>query len=219
MYKLPNVQFRHISYKEGVQMTDQSELAPAALLISYRVADFDAWKATFDALEDRRVENGFLGHHINRSQDDPSTLTLFFAVADPDKAKAYASSDELKESMAKAGAMSVPTFTWVTPVRENLVWDRALPAFIVTHHVADFDAWLAGYDEADEVRRSSGILGHAANRSIEDPSLAIVYHQAESFDTLRSFLDSEDLQAAMKKAGVVSEPQVSFHTGGWGKQY
>jgi len=44
MYKLPNVQFRHISYKEGVQMTDQSELAPAALLISYRVADFDAWK-------------------------------------------------------------------------------------------------------------------------------------------------------------------------------
>lgn len=200
-------------------MTDQSELAPAAILISYRVADFDAWKAMFDALEHRRVENGFLGHHINRAADDPNSLTLFFAVGDTDQAKAFVSSDEIKESMQKAGAVSVPEFTWVTPVRENIVWDKELPAFVVTHHVADFDAWLAGYDAADEIRRAGGIVGDAANRSIDDPSLAIVYHQAESFDTLRSFLESEELKAAMMKAGVVSEPQVSLHTGGWGKQY
>ena len=200
-------------------MTDQHELAPAAVLISYKVADFDAWKATFDSLEHRRVENGFLGHHINRAQEDPNNLTLFFAVANTDKAKAFVSSDEIKESMKKAGAISAPEFTWVTPVRENIVWDRKLPAFVVTHHVADFDAWLAGYDAADEVRRSSGIIGDAANRSIDDPSLAVVYHQAESFDTLQSFLESEDLKVAMKRAGVVSEPQATFHTGGWGKQY
>jgi hypothetical protein len=29
---------------------------------------------------------------------------------------------------------------------------------------------------------------HAANRSIDEPDLVTVYHQAESFDTLRSFL-------------------------------
>jgi quinol monooxygenase YgiN len=200
-------------------MTDQSGLAPAAVLISYRVADFDAWKATFDALEHRRVENGFVGHHINRAQEDPNSLTLFLAVADTDRAKAFSSSDELKESMKKAGAISTPEVTWVTPVRENIVWNRELPAFVVTHHVADFDAWLAGYDAAGEVRNSSGIVGDAANRSIDDPSLAVVYHQAESFDTLQSFLESEDLKAAMKEAGVVSEPQATFYAGGWGKQY
>ena len=200
-------------------MTDQSELAPAAVLISYRVADFDSWKATFDALEHRRVENGFLGHHINRAADDPNSLTLFFAVADTNRAKAFVSSDEIKESMRKAGAISAPEFTWVTPVRENIVWDRKLPAFVVTHHVDDFDAWLAGYDAADDIRRSNGIIGDAANRSIDDPSLAVVYHQAESFDTLQSFLESEDLKVAMKSAGVVSEPQASLYTGGWGKQY
>lgn len=52
-----------------------------------------------------------------------------------------------------------------------------------------------------------------------DPSLAIVYHQAESFDALRAFLDDDALAAAMKEAGVISEPEVSFHTGGWGKRY
>jgi hypothetical protein len=30
---------------------------------------------------------------------------------------------------------------------------------------------------------------------------------------------SPGLEAAMKKAGVTSVPQVSFHTGGWAKTY
>ena len=46
-----------------------------------------------------------------------------------------------------------------------------------------------------------------------------VYHQAESFDTLRAFMADPELQAAMKAAGVTSEPEVSFHIGGWGKRY
>ncbi len=49
--------------------------------------------------------------------------------------------------------------------------------------------------------------------------MAVVYHQAESFDTLREFLAMPELRAAMDAAGVTSEPDVSFHTGGWGKRY
>ena len=121
--------------------------------------------------------------------------------------------------MAKAGVTSQPEIMWVTPVREAVIWDRELPAMIVSHHVENFDAWLAGYDTADELQRSNGIIGHAANRSLDDPSHVVVYHQAESFDTLRSFLRSDELRAAMKEAGVVGEPEVTFHTGGWGKLY
>ena len=200
-------------------MTDPSSLAPAAFLITNQMADFDTWKATFDSAEQLRAANGYLGHHINRAEDDPNSVTVFFAVADADKAKAFVTSDEVKAIMAKSGVISAPEYTWVTPVRENIVWDRQLPAFVATHHVADFDAWLAGYDAAEEVRTSRGIIGQAVNQSIEDPSLAVVYHQAESFDTLRSFLESEDLKEAMHKAGVISEPQATFYTGGWGKQY
>jgi hypothetical protein len=94
-----------------------------------------------------------------------------------------------------------------------------LPAFLISHTVADFDQWLAGYDAADDLRSANGIVGHAANRSLENPSLAIVYHQAESFDTLHAFLENPDLKEAMNNAGVTSEPEVSFHTGGWGKLY
>ena len=52
------------------------------------------------------------------------------------------------------------------------------------------------------------------NRSLDDPSVAMVYHQAESFEALRTFLGDADLAAAMKEFGVVSEPEVAFQTGG-----
>jgi hypothetical protein len=69
------------------------------------------------------------------------------------------------------------------------------------------------------MREAGGIIGHAANQGIDNPSLALVYHQAESFDTLRAFAASDELRAVMKEAGVNSEPEFSYHTGGWGKLY
>ncbi len=200
-------------------MTDPAQLPPAALIVSYQVADFDAWKAVFDDNEQGRIDHGYLGHHVNRAEDDPNSLAIYLAVEDVDRAKAYVTSDELKSLIEKAGVTSQPEFMWMTPVREAIIWDRELPAMIVSHHVEDFDAWLTGYDAADELQRSNGIIGHAANRSLDDPSLVVVYHQAESFDTLRSFGSSDGLRAAMKEAGVVSDPEVTYHTGGWGKLY
>ncbi|MCH7586093.1 MAG: hypothetical protein IH941_13210 [Acidobacteria bacterium] len=200
-------------------MTDSAQLPPAALIISYQVADFDAWKAVFDANEQGRQKQGYVGHHINRAENDPNSLTIYLAVEDVDSAKTYVTSDDVKSLMEKAGVTSQPEFMWMTPVREAIIWDRELPAMIIIHDVEDFDAWLAGYDAADELQRSNGIIGHAANRSIDDPSRVLVYHQAESFDTLRSFLRSDELRTVMKEAGVVSEPEVTYHTGGWGKIY
>lgn len=107
----------------------------------------------------------------------------------------------------------------MTPMREAVVWDRELPSMVVTHTFADFDAWLEGDNAADELRTAKGIVGHAANLSLDDPSLAIIYHQAESFETLQGFLDDPALQTAMRDAGATSAPEVSFSTGGWAKLY
>jgi hypothetical protein len=198
---------------------DHQSLPPAAVVIRIRVADFDAWLPAFDSHQDIRRGAGILGHHINRAENDPNDISLYMALSDIEKAKAFAASDDLRERMQESGVISAPEITYMTPVREALVWDRELPAFILSHSVADFDQWLIGYDEAAELQAAKGIIGHAANRSIDDPSLAIIYHQAESFDALRAFLADEELQAKMKHAGVVSAPDVHFVTGGWAKTY
>lgn len=194
-------------------------LPPAAVIVSHPVADFDAWKIGFDAHANARKGAGMLGHHINRAEDDPNLVTIYLAVADIDKARAFSTSDELKSTMEEVGVSGPPEITWMTPIREAVVWDRNLPAMLVRHRVADFDAWLDGYDAAGELQAGKGIVGHAANRLLDDPSEVVIYHQAEAFGTLRAFLADPDLQSAMKAAGVTSEPEVTFHTGGWGRMY
>jgi quinol monooxygenase YgiN len=196
-----------------------SELPPYAALIAHPVDDVDRWKIGFDEHEPARRAAGILGHHINRAEDDPHLITIFLALSDLDAAKAFSQSPDLGETMQRLGVTGPPEIRWLQPIREEVVWDRQLPAFILHHRVADFDAWVEGYDQAGEIQRAGGIIGHAANRSIDEPDLVTVYHQAETFDTLRAFLANPDLEAAMKHAGVVSAPEVSFHTGGWAKFY
>jgi len=201
-------------------MPDNNQsLPPAAVVVRSRVADFDTWLTAFDSHEDVRRGAGILGHHINRAKDDPNDISLYMALSDLDKAKAFAASDDLRQRMQAAGVISVPEITYMTPVREAIVWDRELPAFILSHSVTDFDRWLQGYDAAADLQKTEGIVGQAANRSVDDPKVAIVYHQAESFDTLRAFLANDKLKAKMQEAGVISAPDVQFVTGGWAKQY
>ena len=201
-------------------MSDTAQsLPPAAVVVTHPVADFDQWKEGFDDHEPARKAGGMLGHHLNRAEDDPNLVSAYLAVSDIEAARAFADSPELAEKMQEVGVTGPPEISWMTPVREAIVWDRELPAFLLSHAVADFDVWLEGYDAADALRASNGIIGHAANRSLDDPSRAVVYHQAESFDDLRSFLGNSELRAAMEQAGVTSEPEVTFHTGGWAKMY
>ena len=197
---------------------DQS-LPPAAVVIRSRVTDFDTWLAAFDSHEDARKGAGALGHHINRDEDDPNDVSVYLALSDLERAKIFAASDDLRERMKSSGVISVAGITYMTPVREAIVWNRQLPAFILRHSVADFDRWLEGYDAAGDFQKAEGIVGQAANRSIDDPAVAIVYHQAESFDTLRAFLANDELKTKMQEAGVTSAPEVQFVTGGWAKQY
>lgn len=194
-----------------------AELPPHAALLTHRVEDVDRWKAVFDSHEAARRAAGILRHHINRAEDDAHLITLLLALSDLEQARAFATSPELGEAMQKAGVLSRPEIQWLQPIRDEVVSDRQLPAFLLRHRVADLDTWVAGYDAAAELQRSAGILGHAAYRSLEDPSVITVYHQAETFDALRSFLADPQLEAGMREAGVISEPEVTFHTGGWAK--
>jgi len=194
-------------------------LPPYAALITHPVSDFDHWKVGFDGDESSRRSAGMLGHHINRAEDDPNLITLFLALSDLDKAKAFSGSAELAETMGRFGVTAPPVIRWMQPVRESVIWDRQVPGFILHHRVADFDTWLAGYDGAAALQTSKGIIGHAANRWVDDPSMVTIYHQAEGFDTLRAFLADPELQTTMQAAGVISAPEVSFQTGGWAKFY
>src|SRR5665213_2735887 len=87
---------------------NNQSLPPAAVVVRIRVADFDTWLTAFDSHEDARRAAGILGHHINRAEEDPNDVSIYMAVADLDKAKAFSASDDLRERMQSAGGCQRP---------------------------------------------------------------------------------------------------------------
>jgi hypothetical protein len=194
-------------------------LPPVALAVSFDVADFDTWKASFDPFTEQRQAAGILGHHINRGRNNPNSLTIYLPASDRAGVEAFFGAASTAERMQASGIVSQPQLMWMKPVQEDVVWDRETPSLIVSHAVADFDAWLETYNAGHDLRRGAGVIGDAANQSLDDPSVAIIFHQAESFEALEALMANPEILAVMQKAGVVSEPTVSWYVSGWGERY
>jgi hypothetical protein len=203
-----------------INMLDSSnEIPKVAAVVSHVVNNFDTWKLNFDEQDRPRVAAGITGHHLNREMDNPKHVTGFFPCSDRDETEAFFASDEMAERMRESGVIGTPHIDWVQPIRYDGIGDRQLPAALIVHHVDDFNIWLAEYDAADGLRRDAGILGDSVNRSLDDPSLVIVYHQAETFKELRDFLTSAEVIAVMQRAGVAAPPDITYHLGDYGTNY
>jgi hypothetical protein len=191
----------------------RQDMPPVAVLVSHHVENYERWKKAFDEHKTARVGASFIGHHINRGVDDSQMVYLYGPATDIEKVKAFVDSSDLRQAMQKAGVQGAPTITLVEPKYVDILEHEKLPAIIVRHEVQDYDRWRKAYDDFDEFRRKSGIVGHAFNQELGKPNQVMVYHQAREIDTLRNFLDSPELQETMKRAGVVGQPQIDFVEG------
>jgi hypothetical protein len=59
------------------------------VVIRFRGADFDRWKAALDAHEPERIRHGAVGHWIARSIDDPNEFIGVVEFTSRGGAKAY----------------------------------------------------------------------------------------------------------------------------------
>jgi hypothetical protein len=59
-------------------------------VVRFRGADYDSWKAVFDAHEPQRVKHGAVGHWLARSIDDPNQFIGVVEFTSRGGARAYA---------------------------------------------------------------------------------------------------------------------------------
>jgi heme-degrading monooxygenase HmoA len=78
------------------------------MLVRHKVSDFAKWKPVYDAHDSARRNSGLKEEHLLRNTEDPNEVILFFSVEDPEKAKAFAASDDLRQAMQKAGVSDKP---------------------------------------------------------------------------------------------------------------
>lgn len=78
------------------------------MLVRHKVKDFTVWKAGYDAHSPKRDEAGLTEKYLLRSVDDANEVVLLFEAQDVARAKAFAESAELRETMQKVGVIDKP---------------------------------------------------------------------------------------------------------------
>jgi heme-degrading monooxygenase HmoA len=85
----------------------------AHFIVHHQVADFDRWKPVFDEHASMRKAAGCQGGYVLRSADDPNEVTIVFDWDNMDNAQAFASSENLREAMQRAGVQGRPDVTFM----------------------------------------------------------------------------------------------------------
>jgi hypothetical protein len=79
-----------------------------ALLVRHKVEDYAAWKLLFDEHGDTRRANGSQGGRLFRNAADPEEVLILLEWDDLDRARLFAQSDDIHETMARAGVTDQP---------------------------------------------------------------------------------------------------------------
>ena len=78
------------------------------VLIRHKVRNFSEWKRGYDAHLPKRVEAGLTEKYLLRGADDPNEVILLFEARDLNRAKTFAQSVDLRETMQKVGVVDKP---------------------------------------------------------------------------------------------------------------
>ena len=86
------------------------------LLIRHKVEDYARWKLGFDEHGATRKANGSKGGYLLRNADDPNEVLIFFEWDDLEKARQFAQSEELRETMQQFGVLDRPDLYFLEEV-------------------------------------------------------------------------------------------------------
>ena len=78
----------------------------------------------------------------------------------------------------------------------------------VHHEVTDYAAWRKVYNAFAPTRHKMGVKAQAVYQSVDNPNDVVITHDFASADQAKAFEASEELKAAMQKAGVKGAPQM-----------
>ena len=81
---------------------------------------------------------------------------------------------------------------------------------LVRHRVKDYPAWKVVFDGFVKIRKANGEKAYQILQPEDDPNNLALLFEWDNVANAKKFLESSDLKATMKQAGVVEAPEVSF---------
>ncbi len=84
------------------------------MLVRHTVKDFTSWKRIYDDHLPKRNEAGLTEKYLLRGTENPNEVIILFESRDIVRAKKFAESADLRETMEKAGVIDKPDIYFLT---------------------------------------------------------------------------------------------------------
>ncbi len=89
------------------------------VMVLHHVEDYDRWKPVFDGDSVTRKDRGSKGAFILRNNDDPNHLVVLTEWENLENAKNFVESEELKNTMVKAGVIGRPAVFYLEEIERT----------------------------------------------------------------------------------------------------
>ena len=88
------------------------------MLVRHKVQDYSNWKPIFDEHRPARQAAGSMGGRLFRSADDRNELVMLLEWDDMEKAREFARSQDLRDTMKRAGVSDSPDVYFLIEVEQ-----------------------------------------------------------------------------------------------------
>jgi hypothetical protein len=119
-----------------------------------------------------------------------------------------------KEEKTTTDSTTVTTDTTMqttTPTTPATPATTTSTVMVVKHKVANFNKWMASYDEHDSMRVASGLHNFVIGRGIPDSNMVMVAVKVDDTTKAKAFAKDPSLKKAMQKGGVIGSPNIMIY--------
>jgi quinol monooxygenase YgiN len=87
-----------------------------------------------------------------------------------------------------------------------------MPYVTARHKVSDYQTWKKAFDKFASTRKAGGEISYKIWRDAEDPNDLSLLFEWDTIENANKFMNSPELQTAMKEGGVTEKPRIQFLT-------
>jgi heme-degrading monooxygenase HmoA len=85
------------------------------IFVRHSVEDYQAWRKAYDAFDEQRRAMGVSGDAVFQSVENPNDVTVWHDFDTAEAARAFATSNELRNAMQDGGVQGQPQVWFVSP--------------------------------------------------------------------------------------------------------
>jgi hypothetical protein len=177
------------------------------LVVKHKVANFEKWKASYEAHDSMRLANGLHNYVIGRGVEDSNMVMVAVKADDMAKAKAFAKDPDLKRAMQKGGVIGTPIIEFTTMTfQDNEVINSKLRSETM-FTVKDWNAWQTAFEEGKQERIDNGVTVRAYGHDADDNNKVRLVVAITDSAKAAAYWKSDKLKERRAKSGVIGEPK------------